>query len=89
MAYVLPVALQMLFYASPVVYAVSVVPEHVRAWYQLNPLASLLEAMRLALLGRGSLDWTLLGGAAAASLVVMAIGLFSFKRMERRFADII
>lgn len=88
-AYVLPVALQILLYASPVAYAVSAVPEHLRFWYQLNPLSGLLEAMRFSLLGRGSLDWTLLGYAAAASLAVVAIGLFSFKRMERRFADII
>ncbi len=88
-AYVLPVALQMLFYASPVVYAVGIVPERLRSWYELNPLSGLLEAMRFSILGRGSLDWSLLGYAAAASLLVMAIGLFSFKRMERRFADII
>ena len=88
-AYILPVALQILLYASPIAYAVSAVPAHLRFWYNFNPLSSLLEAMRFSLLGRGSLDWAMLGYAAAASLVVMAIGLFSFKRMERRFADII
>jgi lipopolysaccharide transport system permease protein len=88
-AYVLPVALQILLYASPVAYAVSAVPVHLRVWYQLNPLSGLLEAMRFAILGRGSLDWSLLGYAAVASVIVMAIGVFSFKRMERRFADII
>lgn len=88
-AYILPVALQILLYASPVAYAVSAVPEHLRFWYQLNPLSALLEAMRWSILGSGSFDWSMLAYAAAASVVVMAIGLFSFKRMERRFADII
>jgi lipopolysaccharide transport system permease protein len=88
-SYVLPVALQILLYASPVAYAVSAVPQHLRFWYQWNPLSGLLEAMRFSVLGRGALDWQLLGYAAIASLVVMGIGLFSFKRMERRFADII
>lgn len=88
-AYVLPVALQILLYASPVAYAVSAVPEHLRFWYQLNPLSGLLEAMRFSILGRGAFDGAQLGYAAGASLIVMAIGLYSFKRMERRFADII
>jgi len=88
-AYVLPVVLQILLYASPVAYAVSAVPVDLRVWYQLNPLAGLLEAMRFSILGRGVFDWTLLGYAAGASAVCLAIGLFSFNRMERRFADII
>jgi lipopolysaccharide transport system permease protein len=88
-AYVLPVVLQILLYASPVAYAVSAVPVHLRYWYQWNPLSGLLEALRFSILGRGSLDWSLLGYAAVASLAVAALGLFSFKRMERRFADII
>jgi lipopolysaccharide transport system permease protein len=88
-AYVLPVALQILLYASPVAYAVSAVPEHLRFWYGLNPLAGLLDALRWSVLGRGTVDWPMLGYAAGASVVVMTIGLFSFKRMERRFADII
>lgn len=88
-AYVLPVALQILLYASPVAYAVSAVPEHLRFWYGLNPLAGLLDALRWSLLGRGTVDWLMLAYAAATSLVVLTIGVFSFKRMERRFADII
>jgi lipopolysaccharide transport system permease protein len=88
-AYVLPVALQILLYACPIAYAVSAVPEHLRYWYDLNPLSGLLEAMRYSLLGRGTMHWSMLGYATAASLIMTAVGLFSFKRMERRFADII
>ena len=88
-AYVLPVALQIVFYASPAAYAASAVPPALRFWYDLNPLAALFDAMRWSLLGRGAMNWPMLGYSVAASLVVTAIGLFSFKRMERRFADII
>jgi lipopolysaccharide transport system permease protein len=72
-----------------VAYAVSAVPEHLRFWYQLNPLSGLLEALRWSLLGRGTVDGPMLAYAAGAALVVVTIGLFAFKRMERRFADII
>src|SRR5262249_5518395 len=44
--YVLPVVTQFLLYASPVGYAVSAVPEHLRTAFFLNPLAGLLDAFR-------------------------------------------
>jgi lipopolysaccharide transport system permease protein len=87
--YVVPVALQMLLYASPVAYAVSAVPESLRAWFQLNPLVPVLEAFRWSLLGSGQLNWPALGWAGGAISVVFVLGLFSFKRMERQFADVI
>ena len=87
--YVVPVALQILLYASPIAYAMSAVPEPLRVWYRLNPLVPVLEAFRWSLLGRGSLDVPALGWAAGLIAVVFAFGLFSFKRMERKFADVI
>jgi lipopolysaccharide transport system permease protein len=88
-AYVLPVALQILLYASPIAYSVAAVPQHLRVWFDLNPLAAILEAMRWSIFGRGAMDWTMLGYSAAVSVAVMLVGLFSFKRMERKFADVI
>ena len=87
--YVVPVALQILLYASPIAYAMSAVPEPLRVWYRLNPLVPVLEAFRWSLLGRGSLDVPSLGWAAGLIAVVFGLGLFSFKRMERKFADVI
>jgi lipopolysaccharide transport system permease protein len=87
--YILPVFTQILLYASPVAYSVSAVPERLRWVYSLNPLTPLLEAMRASLLGGplpapGSL---LISGALAACLLVF--GLYAFRRMERKFADVI
>ncbi len=87
--YVVPVALQILLYASPVAYAMSAVPESLRVWYRLNPLVPVLEAFRWSLLGRGTLDAPSLGLAAGLIALVFGLGLFSFKRMERKFADVI
>lgn len=87
--YVLPVATQFLMYASPVAYAVSVVPAHYRVVYFLNPLSGLLEAFRWSLLGTGHLDGAAAGYSALAALVIFAAGAFTFKRMERTFADVI
>jgi lipopolysaccharide transport system permease protein len=87
--YILPVFLQILLYASPIAYAVSAVPEHLRPIYLINPLSSVLEAFRWSLLGVGSPTPGTIAYAAAVSGTVFLLGTFSFKRMERRFADVI
>jgi lipopolysaccharide transport system permease protein len=87
--YVMPVVTQMLLYASPVAYAISAVPRGLRPFFFLNPLTGLLEAFRWSLLGIGDLRWGYVGYAAAAALLTFAGGAAFFKRMERRFADVI
>ncbi|MEM6371041.1 MAG: ABC transporter permease, partial [Myxococcota bacterium] len=46
--YVLRVLLRVVFYASPVIYPLSLVPERLQVWYLLNPLATLLTMLRSA-----------------------------------------
>ena len=87
--YVLPVALQILLYASPIAYALSAVPANLRTVYLLNPISSPLEAFRWSLLGTAAPPPGNLLYAAVASVMVFFLGTFSFKRMERRFADVI
>jgi lipopolysaccharide transport system permease protein len=87
--YIMPVALQLLLYGSPIAYAVSAVPARVRTIYQLNPLAPLLDAFRWSLLKRGELSPGFLTIAAAVCVITFFVGLYSFKAMEKRFADVI
>ena len=88
-AYILPVLLNILLYASPVAYSVAAVPERLRWVYQLNPLTPPLEAMRGGLLGSPFGGLRALGISAVIATVVLMVGLYSFKRMERKFADVI
>ena len=87
--FILPVATQFLLYASPVAYAVSAVPEKLRTVYLLNPISSLLEAFRWSILNRGALHPAMIGYAALVSVGVFLFGAFAFRRMERKFADVI
>lgn len=87
--YVVPFVLQLLMYGSPIAYAASAVPERLRTWYNLNPLAPLLEAFRWSVLRRGQLEPGFLTLAATLSVVLFFVGLYSFKAMEKRFADVI
>jgi lipopolysaccharide transport system permease protein len=87
--YILPVVLQLLLYGSPIAYAASAVPARVRTIYQLNPLAPLLDAFRWSLLKRGELSGGFLTIASVVCVVTFFVGLYSFKGMEKRFADVI
>lgn len=87
--YVIPVLVQMILYASPIAYPVSAVPTSLRIWFNVNPLTGLLEAFRWSMLGRGSVDWSAVGYSSLFVVVAFVFGAFSFKHMERRFADVI
>jgi lipopolysaccharide transport system permease protein len=87
--YILPVAVQMLLYASPVAYGISAVPQRLLPFYHLNPISGLLEGFRWSLLGVGSLPTEALTYSALVSVACLVVGAFSFKRMERLFSDVI
>ena len=87
--YILPVFTNILLYASPVAYSVTAVPEKVRWAYELNPLTPPLEAMRASLLGTALPSGQSLASSALLAGALFLIGLYSFKRMERSFADVI
>lgn len=87
--FIIPLALQILMYISPIIYPVSAIPEQYRFIYLLNPLAVLIDSYRRVILQGLSPDWVHLGIAAAISFAVMILGHMYFKRAERSFADFI
>lgn len=85
---IVPVALQLWLFASPVMYPLELVPARWRMMYDLNPLAGVVDGFRVAV-GGGHFDWTALGTSVAVTLVVLAYSLRTFVRAERSFADVI
>lgn len=85
--YVVPVAIGILFYATPVIYSVDVIPDHLDWLIYLNPVAGFVQAHRAAVLGL-PIDWAGLGTSLALSLGLVVFGLFYFARTERQFADV-
>ena len=85
--YVVPFLVQSWMYLSPVIYPVSMVPEKWQPLLALNPMAGIIDAFRSALLGS---PWNLstLAVSSLSSLVLLAYGLFYFRKTERRFADV-
>jgi lipopolysaccharide transport system permease protein len=83
---------QILMYAAPVVWPVSLVEEHfgslARAIYGIYPMAGVIEGFRAAMLGTIPMPWDLIVIGGASAIVLFATGAFFFRRMERRFADV-
>ena len=87
--YVLPVLIQSLMLVSPVAYSSANVPEKWHTVFMLNPMAGLVEAFRWSILGKGEISVFSLAYPIVLSSVLLIGGAFSFRRMERRFADVI
>ena len=79
---------QVMMYASPVVYPVSIIPDKYRLIYGLNPMAGVIEGFRSALLGATPMPWDLIIVGTIVTLVLAVIGLTYFKFTERIFADV-
>jgi lipopolysaccharide transport system permease protein len=86
--YALPFAIQLLMFATPIIYPVTLVPERWRWLLNLNPLSGIIDGYRAALFGR-PLNWQMLSVSAAATIILLICSAFYFRRMERTFADIV
>ncbi len=83
-------AVQLLMFASPVIFPMEVVaknPTLLRV-LGLNPMTPVINSIRVMFFG-GTMDWTGLGYALVMALVLLAAGLVTFQRVERSFADVV
>ena len=83
-----PFLIQIWMFMTPVVYPNSIVPERYRFWFELNPMAGTIAAYRAAVLGT-PIDWSSLRMAAALAIILLVVGFWQFRRMDRFFADIV
>jgi lipopolysaccharide transport system permease protein len=87
--YLIPFAVQILLFISPIAYSSQRLGEGERLLYALNPMVSVIEGMRAALLDVESLPPTAYLISALVTLVIFVTGLAFFRRAEGRFADMI
>jgi len=88
--HIVPFIVQFGFYISPVPYTSSIVPEKWRLLYSLNPMVSAIDGFRWALLG-GRSQLYLPGFIVSLGVIslVLASGIWYFRKTERTFADVI
>lgn len=86
--YAMPFLIQIWMFVSPIIYPSSLVPEEWRWVLALNPITGVIESFRAALFGR-ELPWISLAYSGGFAIVILAYASYSFRRMERSFAEYI
>lgn len=87
LTFLIQFGVQLLMYATPVIYPLSAVPEKYHALLLLNPMTPILEGVRHAFLGTGSFDATQLITSFFITVVIFLIGLVTFSYTEKDFMD--
>lgn len=78
---------QLLMYATPIIYPMSEIPEKIRYFISFNPLSHIVEGFKLAFLGQGSLTTSGLLYSSACTLIVLVVGILIFNKTEKTFVD--
>ena len=89
-AYITPFILQAWFFASPVVYSATMIPEGIwQVLYGLNPMAGVIQGFRWATLGTGQPPTGLALASVLVTIALLVSGLLFFRRMQRTIADVV
>ena len=79
---------QLWMYATPIIYPLSTITnETVRTVMLLNPITSIVETFKYGALGIGSFSWGALGYSFGFMVVLLAVGIVAFNKVQRSFMD--
>lgn len=87
--YAIPFFIQLLLFATPVIYPATMIPEKFRWLLALNPISGIIDAHRACILGYKPVDWLSFGISTAVTLLIFISGFVFFRQTERFFADVI
>ena len=88
--YIVPFLIQIGLYVSPIGFSSEIVPPQYQFIYSLNPMVIIIEGFRWSIIGHGvSLSPSALYCSLLLVLVALYLGLLSFRKMEKFFADVI
>jgi len=79
---------QLWMFLSPVFYPATLIPEKWRWAFELNPLTGIIEGYRSSLFGL-AINWRSLAIATVITIAMLVYASYSFRRMEKTFADVV
>ena len=85
--HILGILMQLLFYATPIVYSMDSVPANFRWLLKLNPMSYLIDGYRSIFYYKSLPSFNGLGKAIIMGVILCIIGYLIFKKLERRFAE--
>ena len=87
--FLLTFGIQLLMFATPVIYPISAVPEKYQWIILANPVSSIIETFRYACLGSGAFNWMHLAYSGIMTVIILFFGTVVFNRVEKSFTDTI
>lgn len=87
LAFLLTFGIQLLMYATTVIYPLSVVSAKYKGLITSNPMTALMETFRYGFLGKGSFSWASLGYSASLTMLFLLVGIVIFNKVEKNFID--
>jgi len=87
LAFLLTFGVQLLMYATPVIYPLSSISNKYKPLILANPMSSIIETFRYGFLGNGSFDWMMLGYSTVFTILVVMVGTIIFNKVEKSFMD--
>jgi lipopolysaccharide transport system permease protein len=87
LVFLLTFGIQLLMYATPVIYPLSSISEKYKMVILVNPMSAIVETFRYGFLGTGSFSWEQLTYSFSFSVSILLIGTVIFNRVEKSFTD--
>lgn len=81
------VILQLLFYATPIVYSIQTIPEQYRWILKVNPMTYIIEGYRDIFYNQSMPDMKMLGIVLAIGIATCIIGYIIFNKLQKKFAE--
>lgn len=89
LAQIVPVVLQIIYWLTPIVYPVSVIPKEYQIYLEYNPMYPLVAAYHNVLVYGASPDWIPLLKLLALSVTLLLLGLFLFRKASPEIVDVL
>ena len=87
LAFLITFGVQLMMYATTVIYPLSAAPAKYKWLIELNPMTGIIEAFRFGFLGQGELTLSSFGYSVAFTLVALVLGVIIFNKTEKTFVD--
>lgn len=87
LTFLLAFGIQLLMYATPVIYPLSQIPAKYQLYMKLNPMTGIIETFKTGFFGTSSVDWFMLGYSTVFMLVMLFAGVLIFNKTEKNFMD--
>lgn len=87
LTFLISFGVQLLMYATPIIYPLSSIPPKFKTLIEINPVTYIVEGFRFAFLGSGVWSWPGLAYSTAFTLILLVMGLFIFNKVEKTFMD--